>query len=109
MRVFKLFRAAEWAAFLATGEFAGSPDDRRDGFVHLSTADQLSGTLARHFVGETGLILAGFDAALLGDALRWEASREGVSFPHLYRPLRRAEMAGHWPLPHGGTLPPDLT
>lgn len=107
MRVYKLFRAAEWAAFQAAGETAGSPDDLRDGFVHLSTADQLPGTLARHFGGESGLVLVALEAAALGPALRWEVSRGGARFPHLYRPLRAGDVVRSWPLAEGGALPPD--
>lgn len=91
MALFKIFRAAEWAAFEARGLFEGSADDLRDGFVHLSTAAQLEGTLARHFAGETGLVVA--EVAVSDDpALRWETSRGGALFPHLYRPLRRADV-----------------
>lgn len=83
---YKIFRAAEWAAFQADGVFAGSPDDVRDGFIHLSLADQLEGTVVRHFAGEKGLVSAAL--ALDGDpALKWEASRNGQLFPHLYRAL----------------------
>lgn len=93
MALFKIFRAAEWAAFEALGQFEGSADDLRDGFVHLSTAAQLEGTLARHFAGETGLVVA--EVAVAEDpALRWETSRGGALFPHLYRPLRRADVTG---------------
>jgi uncharacterized protein (DUF952 family) len=84
--LFKIFRAAEWQAFQASGHFAGSADDRRDGFIHLSAGRQVAGTLTRHFGGEGGLMLA---EVLVGDdpALRWETSRGGAAFPHLYRPL----------------------
>ncbi len=86
MAIFKIFRAAEWAAFEAGGSFSGSTDDLRDGFIHLSTGAQLEGTLARHFAGEAGLVVA--ELAVEADpALRWEASRGGADFPHLYRPL----------------------
>jgi uncharacterized protein (DUF952 family) len=94
MLLVKLFRAGEWAAFGTEGLFAGSADDRRDGFIHLSTAAQLAGTRARHFAGETGLVAAWLD---VGDdpSLRWEASRGGQVFPHLYRPLRLADVIRH--------------
>lgn len=88
----KIFRSDEWADFAATGVFAGSADDQRDGFIHLSRAEQVAGTLARHFAGATGLVAA--ELTLDGDAdLRWEPARSGETFPHLYRPLRRADVA----------------
>jgi uncharacterized protein (DUF952 family) len=87
----KLLRAPEWARFQSDGRFDGSPDDRRDGFIHLSTAEQLAGTIARHFAGVDGLIAA--ELALDGDPdLRWEPSRDGRLFPHLYRPLRLGDV-----------------
>jgi uncharacterized protein (DUF952 family) len=98
MHVYKIFRAAEWAAFQAAGETRGSPDDLRDGFVHLSTAAQLDGTVARHFHGEAELVLVTLDAAALGPALRWEVSRGGARFPHLYRDLRIDEVVRAGPL-----------
>ena len=91
MAIFKIFRPAEWAEFRAAGSFAGSADDRRDGFIHLSEAAQVPGTLAAHFAGETGLVVA--EVAVADDpALRWEASRRGDLFPHLYRPLLLADV-----------------
>lgn len=90
--VFKLLRAAEWAAFDADGSFAGSPDDLRDGYIHLSTADQAAGTRARYFAG-VPVVRVTVDSDALGPALRWEASRGGALFPHLYRALRRDEVA----------------
>lgn len=87
MRLFKVFREEEWQTFRETGRFEGSADDRRDGFVHLSTEAQLAGTIARHFAGATGLVAA--EVLVLDDpALRWEISRGGARFPHLYRALR---------------------
>lgn len=94
----KIFRAAEWQAFRAEGRFAGSPDDLSDGFIHLSTPDQLEGTLARHFSdqlgsGGSGLIVADLDLA--GDpALHFEPARGGTLFPHLYRALRADDLVG---------------
>lgn len=92
--VYKIFRGPEWADFQATGHFAGSADDGRDGFIHLSTAEQLQGTLDKHFAGESGLVVAELS---LGDDehLKWEESRGGQKFPHLYRALRLADVVGH--------------
>jgi uncharacterized protein (DUF952 family) len=90
--VYKVCSDGEWAAALAAGVYAGSADDARDGFIHLSTAVQLSGTLARHFAdregrGREGLVLVALDAAELATALKWEPARDGALFPHLYGPL----------------------
>lgn len=85
--VYKICRGAEWQAAIAAGRYDGSPDDVRDGFIHLSTAEQLEGTLARHFHGIDDLVVIAFDAATLGTALRWEPSRGGALFPHLYGSL----------------------
>lgn len=89
--VIKLLRPAEWAAFEAAGEFAGSPDDLRDGYIHLSTPDQVEATRAKWFAG-AAVVAVTLDAAALGTALRWEPARGGALFPHLYRPLRRADV-----------------
>jgi ornithine lipid ester-linked acyl 2-hydroxylase len=80
----KILTGAQWEDFQATGRFEGSPDDRRDGFIHLSAADQVEGTLARHFAGQAGLVFAEIDLATLGDGLKWEQSRGGALFPHHY-------------------------
>ncbi len=94
MALFKIFRAAEWAAFEAEGRFAGSADDLRDGFIHLSTGEQLDGTLRRHFAGESGLVVA--EVGVADDpALKWEVSRGGALFPHLFRPLEQGDLLGH--------------
>lgn len=90
--IIKLLRAAEWAQFQADGVFAGSPDDLRDGYIHLSTPEQMPGTAAKYFAGEVGAAALTLNADTLGDHLRWEASRGGQLFPHLYRPLRLAEV-----------------
>ncbi|MFN7176829.1 MAG: DUF952 domain-containing protein [Thermaurantiacus sp.] len=91
VRIFKIFRKGEWRRFQETGAFTGSTDDLRDGFIHLSTHAQLAGTLARHFAGETELMIA--EVLVANDpALRWEVSRGGARFPHLYRPLTLADI-----------------
>ena len=94
MALCKIFRAGEWAGFVAGGEFAGSADDLRDGFLHLSTSAQVEGTLRRHFAGEEGLVVA--ELAVDNDpALRFERSRGGALFPHLYRPLQWRDVRRH--------------
>ncbi len=100
--IFKLMRPAEWAALAARGTTPGSPADVADGFVHFSTAAQLPGTLERHFAGETGLVLVAVDPAAAGPALRWEPSRGGALFPHLYRPLQATDVLWSRPLDQGG-------
>lgn len=85
--VYKVCPATDWAAAMHAGAYAGSPDDRRDGFIHLSTAEQLAGTLARHFSGRADLVLVGFDMDEIGPSLRFEASRKGELFPHVYGTL----------------------
>lgn len=111
MRIYKILRAAEWADLDAQGETRGAPIDITDGFIHFSTAEQVAETAARHFAGQDGLILAAFEADRLGTALVWEPSRGGALFPHLYGPLRRADVLWHAPLPlQGGAhvFPADL-
>lgn len=98
MLIYKVFRAGEWAELAAAGETRGAPVDRADGYVHFSTAGQLPGTLAKHFAGETGLLLLAVDAEAAGEALRWEPSRGGALFPHLHRPLALADLLWARPL-----------
>ncbi|MEO0819733.1 MAG: DUF952 domain-containing protein [Pseudomonadota bacterium] len=112
MTVYKLLTAPQMAAFRCDRSFGGAPVDLADGFVHLSAADQLAGTAAKHFRGVAPLWLAAFGQAALGAALRWEPSRGGALFPHLYAPLRLADMewAVRLELAEDGTplLPPGL-
>ncbi|GGH32713.1 Uncharacterized conserved protein, DUF952 family [Cribrihabitans marinus] len=99
MLIYKIFRAQEWAELQAAGQSAGAPVDLADGFVHFSTAAQAPETAAKHFAGEDGLVLLACDADAMGDALRWEVSRGGAEFPHLYRVLRIGDVIWHRPLP----------
>ncbi len=85
--IYKIFRASEWSAAQRARQFAESPDDIRDGFIHFSTAEQLRGTLAKYFMTESEIVLAAIDASALGDGLKWEVSRGGIKFPHLYASL----------------------
>lgn len=85
--VYKIAPRAEWEAAQQAGVYRGSKDDLRDGFIHLSTKSQVSTTLLRHFAGQHDLLLISFDATSLGEALRFEVSRDGQQFPHLYGPL----------------------
>lgn len=90
--IIKLLRADEWAAFQASGVFAGSADDLRDGYIHISAPDQVAATAAKWFADAPGLMALKLDAEALGDALKWEPARGGMLFPHLYRPLRLDEV-----------------
>lgn len=81
---FKILTADQWAQWQADGLFHGAPVDLADGYVHLSAADQVQGTLDKHFAGQTGLLLAEIDLAALGPAVKWEISRGGARFPHVY-------------------------
>ena len=99
MLIYKVLRMGEWAALREDGIFRGSPDDLRDGFIHFSAADQLAGTLARHFAGEDGLMLVACDTEVLGEGLQWDVSRGGARFPHLYRSLEISEIAWTKPVP----------
>lgn len=85
--IYKIADRAVYEAALASGQMRGMPVDLADGFVHFSSAGQLRGTLARHFAGQSGLMLLAVRVEALGEALRWEVSRGGELLPHLYAPL----------------------
>ena len=85
--LYKVCTEAALAEAITKGRFEGSPDDCRDGFIHLSAGDQLRGTLDKHYAGQPGLVLLELDVGRLGDGLRWEKSRGDALFPHLYGPL----------------------
>ena len=87
MRVYKILARAEWDAACAAGRFEGSAVDLEDGFIHLSTAAQAPETARRHFARRPDLVLVELEAGDLGSALKWEPSRGGDLFPHLYAPL----------------------
>ena len=97
--IYKIVSREEWRAALAEGQFRGSAVDLADGYIHFSTAETLAGTLEKHFAGEDGLWLLSCDPAPMGEALRWEPSRGGLLFPHLYRALRLDEVANARALP----------
>jgi uncharacterized protein (DUF952 family) len=99
--IYHMCPAEAWAAALAAGRYIGAEDDRRDGFLHFSTAGQIAESARRHRAGQAGLVLVAVDPARLGDRLRWEPSRDGALFPHLYGPLYPAEAASVEPLPLG--------
>lgn len=99
MLIYKIFRAAEWEILLTHGTTAGAPVDLADGYIHFSTAEQVLETSEKHFSGEDGLMLIAADADRLGAALKWEPSRGGARFPHLYRDLRLTDLTSVQPLP----------
>lgn len=108
-------RAEEASSLIVTARFDGSADDQRDGFIHLSALEQVPGTLAKHFAGEESLFLALCIFASDDEALKWEASRGGALFPHLYRTLTLADVCALSPLPppperqgEGGEVPAIL-
>ncbi len=93
--IYKILSRAQWEAAQATGQLEGSAVDLADGFIHLSGADQAQETAAKWFAGQADLVLLGVEAEALGEALKWEASRGGALFPHLYRPLLASEVVTH--------------
>lgn len=101
MLIYKIFRADEQAEFERKGATKGAPIDLQDGYVHISTADQVRETAAKHFAGEDDLFLLAIETDKLGDELKWEESRGGALFPHLYRELRTTDILWSKPLPLG--------
>lgn len=110
--IYKICERALWRAAETDGQFGGAAIDQRDGYIHFSTAAQLAETAARHFAGQSDLMLVAVDADALGSNLKWERSRGGDLFPHLYgvlplkavrwaRPLAD-EIGGRRPLPELG-------
>ena len=97
--IYKIATDEEWQQTRRDGTFPGAPVDLADGFIHLSTASQVRETAARHFAGREGLVLLCVDEAKLGDALRYEPSRGGDLFPHLYGTLELAAIDRHHELP----------
>ncbi|MGE0041057.1 MAG: DUF952 domain-containing protein [Vicinamibacterales bacterium] len=101
MLVYKIVPATLWEAAREARRFAGAPVDLADGYIHFSTAAQARETAARHFAGQAGLLLVAVDAEALGDALKWEPSRGGALFPHLYAELPFTAVRWERPLPLG--------
>lgn len=112
MLIYKILTTGQWAALEHDGYTAGAPVDLADGFVHFSTAAQVRETAARHFAGQDGLMIAAVDAEAVDDALKWEPSRGGDLFPHLYRMLFLADVLWAKPLPlgkDGHVFPSEVT
>ena len=94
-------RRDEWSAAEASGAYHGSSQDQADGFIHFSTAEQIVESAARHRAGQSGLVLLGVEPVGLGVALKWEPSRAGMLFPHLYGALPVAAVSWVADLPLG--------
>lgn len=109
MLIYKIFRPEEWAALQSTGHTLGAPIDLTDGYIHFSSASQVIETAAKHFAGAGDLKLAAVESDGL-DGLRWEPSRGGQDFPHLYRALHLSEVLWCVDLPEtpAGHVFPEL-
>ncbi|MGC1779073.1 MAG: DUF952 domain-containing protein [Xanthobacteraceae bacterium] len=97
--IYKICERAAWREAERVGSYGGSDVDRRDGFIHFSTAAQLAGTATKYFAGQAHLVLVAVDGDTLGTALKWEPSRGGGLFPHLYGPLSLDGVRWVRPLP----------
>jgi uncharacterized protein (DUF952 family) len=110
--IYKIASAELWETAGRAGRFDGSPIDLKDGFIHFSAGPQVAETAGRYFTGQDGLVLVAVAAERLGSALRWEPSRNGELFPHLYAPLEFSAVIWVKPMPVGKdgrhVLPDDL-
>lgn len=97
--IYKISPAAEWSEAVRAGSFRGSAIDLRDGYIHFSTAEQVAETAAKHFAGQSDLLLIAVDADALGADLKWEPARGGALFPHLYCALPVSAALWVKPLP----------
>ena len=98
---YKVLTQAQMDALEADGSFAGAEVDLADGYIHLSTADQLTETVDKHFAGQGDLHVVAVDLDALGDAVRWEESRGGQLFPHIYAVLPLTAVVAYSPLERG--------
>jgi uncharacterized protein (DUF952 family) len=103
MLIYKIFRRPEWEHLRDRGQTLGAPVDLTDGYIHFSAAPQLAETAAKWFADQSDLVLLAVEADSLGDDLRWEASRGGALFPHLYRPLLLTDVVWDKSLPLGAS------
>lgn len=99
--IYKIVTQTLWREAESVGVFRGAPIDLQDGYIHFSTADQVRETAAKHFAGQSNLLLAAIDPTVLGSALKYEVSRGGALFPHLYRDLELTAVKWVKPLPLG--------
>jgi uncharacterized protein (DUF952 family) len=100
--IYKILTRELWREAQALGAFRGAPIDRADGYIHFSAGDQVRETAAKHFAGQRDLLLVSIDSQKLGSALKWEKSRGGALFPHLYAPLDLGAVVAVAELPIGG-------
>ena len=109
--IYKIMTTGDWAEATRTGAFTGAEIDIRDGYIHLSTAEQVAETARLHFRGRVDLVLIGFEAEAFGDALKWEPSRGGQLFPHVYGGLPASAAVSATPAPldaEGAPIVPPL-
>ena len=99
--IYKICARTEWREAERAGQYLGSAADLADGFIHLSATEQVQGTADKHFAGQADLVLVSVSVDRLAPALRWEPSRGGVLFPHLYGPLPLTAVVGVVDLPLG--------
>lgn len=97
-KIYKIITEAEWQAVEAGGAYRGAAIDVADGYVHLSGANQVEETVEKHFRGQSGLLLLAFNTDDFDDALKWEPSRGGALFPHLYGELDLKKAVGRYRL-----------
>jgi uncharacterized protein (DUF952 family) len=100
--IYKIVESAAWQAAENAGEFLGAAIDLSDGYIHLSSAETVAETAAKYFAGQQGLLLVAYDSAIFGPELRWEPSRGGALFPHVYAKLDPARALWAKPLPWDG-------
>lgn len=98
MIIYKIFREVEWETLSRMGQTSGTPIDLVDGYIHFSTAAQVKETAKKHFSDDINLILAKCDSTVFGDNLKWETSRGGALFPHLYCNLKLTDITSFEPL-----------
>ena len=98
LTAYKVLTADQMAALEQDGTFAGAPIDLADGYIHMSTAAQLTETVDKHFAGQSDLHVAAVDLGSFGASLKWEESRGGQLFPHLYGPLLLETVVAYGPL-----------
>lgn len=99
--IYKITPKDAWAEAETAGVFQGAAIDLSDGFIHFSTAEQTAETASKHFSGQDDLLLVAVDATALGDTLKWEVSRGGALFPHLYHTLPMSAVLWAKPMPLG--------
>ena len=99
--IYKVLSKELWSAAESAGQFEGAGIDLTDGYIHFSSDEQLVETVEKHFAGQTNLVLVAVNADALGDALKWEPSRGGALFPHLYEPLPMSAVSAVHDLPFG--------